>query len=357
MTMIPQQPTRFGSLPAMTPLGMLRQNAGRIAADFAYGKIHDLSSVRNNAFILSSLIQVVSRIFVANKSAQETRNKPEGILRYKEAVKTTFREAMGFCLSYIVLRSFQRATVDLFRNYLWIQKGLLSSKPTMFNGIFQRWFKTPKSLMEVPEKIFPTLRDSVLRLKEQVSLYRRGKLKPLELLPVDRLFRQELNNRGVFIHASRQGKYRRMEPLVNWVNKIAGKPLDAPQEMKLQTFLDWLPPLVGSIPALFLSGFMLERFSQKYAEPIAEKIANRLGQNPNSPLRKPLSKINAPLAFKTLDQTRNLPYASGQGTPLAAPGVMFNGYPTVSGARFASTAWPTAVAGGYGNGFGPFIPH
>src|SRR5690242_1849064 len=115
----------------------LLKNMGRISSDYFYGAVHDMKGLKDNALLASSLVITISRIAVANKSAREARGQEDELLRYKEAVRTTVRELLGFFLSYVILRAIQRNMADFFKNLLLIQKGMPSQ--STFLGKMGLW--------------------------------------------------------------------------------------------------------------------------------------------------------------------------------------------------------------------------
>lgn len=299
-----------------TGFSTLVRNLGLLGKEFGTGCIANLDGFKNNAFILSALIQVISRIFVANRTAQQTKNTADGPFRYMEAVKTTFREAMGFCLSYIVLRAFQRGSIDFLRNFLWIRKGI-STKPTVLNGLFRRllvpknielaqgatigerlkdaakglkscfqiWRQPAGTGLNLPHDRYPGLFETIKAGFSQIRDYSRGKLQALDLAPLQiKRFRhmatEAAQTTKVFVH--NEGLERpQLKMMMPWLDRVAkyldrSDPSKLDLSQKLKIFFDWTPLIVGSIPALLLSGLMLERFSQNHAENLAQKIARFL---------------------------------------------------------------------------------
>lgn len=342
---------RFSSA-AATPLRLLAQNTRCILGDYAYGKIHNVQNVKDNALLLSSLIQVMSRIFVANQSAYRDRHKPNGSFRYSEAMKTTFREILGFTFSFLVLRKFQRGTIDFFRNCFFVKSGL-SSRPTLLNGLFRKLFQVPASFKpSINKNPFPGFRTTSKRLQQAVTDFRQGTQRSLKLKPITGLFPDVVENKGVLIDSRGLANYKKFEPLVNWIGRITGNEKtyadllakgaspDRIRALKLQTFFEWFPAMVGSIPALFFSGFLLERFSQNYAEPLAQKIARLFGKTP--PASNPPQNANGfgyPQSFPALDRSGILPYASNTVVPATDSGLMFHGYAPLSGIRSIPAQW------------------
>ncbi len=308
---------RFAATPMSSSVRLLVKNSGTLLSDFAYGRIHNIQSFRDNAFIFSSLIQVLSRIFVANRSAQQTRNTPEGPYRYLEAVKTTFREAMGFCLSYLVLRAFQRGAIDFFRNFLHVRSGL-SAAPTLFNGLFRRMFNAP-AYVSSSKGYFPSFFGTLKQIGQEVGHYFRGTQKSLSLKPIDHLFPDVVKNQEIVFNPAR---YKKLSSLVEVVNRVTFSDMKASPAQKLKVFFDWVPVLLGSIPTILLSGLWLERFSQTKAEPLAKKIANFM--QPVSAQQKPaqvidveppqLSNSDAPLG--ALDPSDSVAYANNAPVPV-----------------------------------------
>ncbi len=346
------RPARFSAVIPTRQVAPLVKNVGHLLSDYAYGKVHNITKFKDNAFILSSLIQVCSRIFVANKSARETQNKPEGPYRYIEAVKTTFREALGFCLSYLVLRQFQRFSVDFFRNMLFVSKGL-PTKPTILNGVFAKMFGAKGITTQVITKgaateTFPGLWQTMKQIGGEIRAFVTNAQKPLDKEKMTRLiagqFPDVVEAVGVTMHTNGLKNYKRLEGLVEFINKnLASKEKrnllkelarsGASEEIirghKLQTFFDWVPALMGSIPSMIMSGLMLERFCQKHAEGMAQRIARFLGKKTGTP------PVNAHPEFSSLSSSQPALEAPAM-TPLALAHQVPVG-PTLQTAAFGGT--------------------
>ncbi len=358
--MMKPRPIQFGAQMPYKPVKLLARNATHIMGDFLYGKIHDIQHFKDNAFILSSLIQVLSRIYVANRSAKETQGTKEGPYRYLEAVRTTFREALGFFLSYVVLRTLQRGTVDFFRNFLRVSGGITKA-PGIFNPLFKRWFKVPNRLLPKPDNYFPGFLQTAQRLGQQVTSYfKNGPLAKVELKEIKHLYPDLIKNRGILLDKSGMPQYKRIEWLVNWVNRIAGKDLKLAPAKKLETFFDYFPILFASIPTLLLSGLWLERFSQRKAEPIAQRIARTLSKQPRQGFYDSFDKTFAQYPMQipaSLDRSPSLPYAIGNPTPVHPTGLSFHGPSFSSGPQPITNPWLWGDPRMPGYGFGSPAPY
>lgn len=343
---------------------LLAQNTGKLVKDYLSGKVFNIRNFRDNAFVISALIQVLSRIVEANLTAKQTADTPEGPYRSMEAMKTTFREAMGFVLSYLVLRTFQRGTIDFFRNFLRVTHGV-HAKPTMFNGIFKYLF-SGKPAEQI--KLYPTLRETLKGIGAEWRNFRHYGQTSLDLsgIRLDRfqqLCKEAVMPRHVlFDQANRMSQYKAIESWANFANRLSGfspKVIAAMRpEEKLVAFFKWIPILCGTLPTLLLSGFGLEYFSQHYAESFFKKVARVMGKNPAASQLQPPAIDHAgpsdPSAHH-LVQTAILPYAKGIAHNKTQPRGLFYGAATHPG--FRPTPWPGSYSGGYGYGLGVSAPH
>lgn len=251
--------------------------------DALYARLQNIDQVRNNALIMSSGLQVGSRVWQANRSAQQTQNTQDGPYRYMEAVKTTFREVFGFLLSFAVLRHLQRITVDVFRNALNITTPL-PSQPTMgFNRLFRRIWDGPD---------------------------------PTQLV--------KAGGGGLRYDESRMRPW--LQRGINGFYRLRHGVLPKNANVALTFFLEWFPILLASVPALLLSGYALERYSQLYAEPVAKRIAQFLGNTK--------ARLEGQGHVPPLDPSRVLPYAGNQPLPFVLPGApLYGNLPVVPGFR------------------------
>lgn len=262
----------------------------------------DMGKVSAQAFVLSSFIQVLSRVYVANRSAKEAKGTPDAYFRYQEAVKTTFREIPAWVLSYFVLRRFSGFAKSAFKVGLGV-KGL-SGTPSFFEPLMAAFFKTGRfqwvSPVALGRGFINTHATSVRNLFQNTkAFFGFNAPKTVEQVfnsmyqsahyTIDPVRGQHINsmkwiNKGLgFIEPLEKAfllvpnLFRR---LVGLKANVSFKPLS--DSDKIAKFFDWIPALIGSIPAVFLSGYCLERFTRDYSGQIAVKLAKRLDQeNPN----------------------------------------------------------------------------
>lgn len=288
-------PSLYANRPAVSGAASLARNLGQHGKNFAYGLIHNTDQFKVNALILSAFIQVASRIYISHRNASRAKDQPDGPFLRQEAIKTTFREAGGFTMSYTILRYGQRLMTDLFRNVLGVSGGLttrssLLEGPTMFNGLMRRTLAPAGTPALVPGKSgFPGLLQTLGNMATDVKHRVTGSpLKAAAPADLKKLVFDLPKDRGIILSAAGQARYQAspfLKSLVNKVNWLVDKmpggtrhnwanmePRLA-QALKLKTFFTWAPILVSSVPAMLLAGYALERFSQRYSETLAQKIA------------------------------------------------------------------------------------
>lgn len=314
-----------------------------IGKEAVYRQVHNITDFRTNAFIISALIQVLSRIGVANISAKESVGTPEAPFRYQEAVKTTFREGLGFFLSYGLVRGIQRGSRKFLLNHLGI------TPPPAVNP----FPKVSTSARQLGSQLYHAIFN-----KSGIPLIERSNLDDL-MIHYDKL--------DFKFDVAKEARQLKVEKAIDWVYKLIGRvDFTNPEKLKalgeyyhvdvkkmssdavklflkqhkFRQFFTWLPLIVGSIPALILSGYCLEKFSQKYAEPLAQKIARSLHKNdatpapvPTVPSQKPAFKPNPLASFPTVA------YANQYQPQAMAP--MFYGHPAPTGTQYAQPqqAW------------------
>lgn len=286
MSLLPKLATTAAESGLMPRVGLMLRNCGQALSNFGWGSIHNIDSFKNNAVILSSFLQVSSRIMVANQTAVKAKGQPDESFVLSESVKTMVRESLAFFLSFIVLRAVQRTSIDIFKNMLWVKKGVSTSTP-LINRALQALFRVkPATIAELESnsicKTFPSLRRTVATIDQQlkglVTGQPLGRVEPANLSAVfpDKLVKPEV----VFDEAKRP-LFEKMRPIVERVHRWAGGAATDTDYQKLHSFFGWVPALIGSVPALLLSGWWLERFTQKNARSVSAKIASYINGSSN----------------------------------------------------------------------------
>lgn len=338
-------------LPVAKRVLMLGQNVLTLGEDYVMNFIHNGQALKANAFIVSAVIQVISRIIRANISAKEAANTPDALYRWLESVKTTFREAAAVILSYGVLRSAQGFVTDYFRHGLEVTRGLGSKKPSwLWNKVFRWHFRTDTEAMDPRLIKFPNLKESVVGLWNEVKDALTGNQARRMLTPIQAFYEKDSFYGIHFNEANptRMAFFQKWEkPLINKVYELV-RPIQnrfstsklpelaaVARATKLKVFFDWFPIGVGMALAIPLSGLALERFCQNYSDKLAAKIASFLGKNEKPALAKanpneanPPQPITAtPVASPAMlgygGQVSTMPYAgSVYAVPYAPPPVL-----------------------------------
>ncbi|MEB3287052.1 MAG: hypothetical protein VKJ04_06075 [Vampirovibrionales bacterium] len=221
------------------------KNLNRVNKDFWYNLRQDPIVLRNNALILSSFLLVVTRILAVNKSSLEARGTSEAHHRRSEAIKTAIREFGGFVFSFLVLRLMQHLNAIALRKYF----GLPAEGSLVIST-----FKHLSQAVGASKKKLP------------VATYR-SFIAPGFTMPED--------------PTKMLSRYRQLNLDNLWFFKTKALSLPTEREILRQVgthmkqIMTVLPVILGSIPTLVLSGYILERYTQKHANRIAEKLADR----------------------------------------------------------------------------------
>jgi hypothetical protein len=273
----PIQKAAAATLPQRSLPVLLGHCRNTVVDSFTSGA-SNLKVLRRNAMMLSGAIQIASRILVANATAAKTRGTPEGYYRFQEAANTTFREIFAWCATYVLLLYAQRLIVDFFRSLLWVRGGV-PFRPTMFQGAFQRLFGVPDAIRRDLAKKFAHEGPGFFsKMGGHVRDFAQAAQKPLPKFPkLPPLVERGTEFLDVDLLRRRQ-QYRSIEPLVNGICRLAGQnPSNMIPSKKVQVFFDWAPPVLGSIPAILISGYGSESLTQRYARRFAAKVSQVAG--------------------------------------------------------------------------------
>jgi hypothetical protein len=186
-----------------------------------------------NALIVASLVLVISRIIVANMSALKAKGTEEGAYRYQQSIRTTLREVGGWTLSFAVLRQFQ--------------------------NIIGLGMKKAYGIKERDPSVPPTFLSEVSKnLKAFVH-------------------RQPLNESIRWIESAEERTFsyqnnKISRATVNLLRKVPGL---AQKEAKtlIQGTYNWAPILIGSIPSIILSGFVLEALTRDKSDQVVNAVS------------------------------------------------------------------------------------
>lgn len=221
--------------------GLLAKNLKTIAGDYGHNLLQDHASLKINALIVSSLIIVLSRIGIAYGSAQKSKGTPDEEYRRQEFFRTSIREIGGWTLSFFVFRFFERQ----------VKRGILK-------------------LLKIGSQSAVGLKDHLKQMGKDIIQWAKGDLKTARV-----------PQRGPFIGS--EASFSSYDPNVYnkpWVKSTIelfsrnNPSLSVPE--KISNFYDWFPILVGSVPAIYLSGYALERFSMDKSKMVVDSFNNWL---------------------------------------------------------------------------------
>ncbi|MBY0404827.1 MAG: hypothetical protein K2X66_13080, partial [Cyanobacteria bacterium] len=234
------QPTTYTS-----QLPKLLTNGKRLATNYAHYLSQNSSTLKTNALVISSLILVLSRIAIAQGSAKKASGTPEGPFRYREAIRTTIREAAGWTLSFMVLRTFEFA----------VKKGLVNYFKINFAPAVQNAAHTAEEALKAGTEQFIKKHElGATGLFKSIGTFGKNMVDFIRNKPFETVAAQKGAYYGSqFFQFSHPERFKQWEGLINLFS--ANK--NAPAVDRLKNFYQWFPLLMGSIPAITLSGYAL----------------------------------------------------------------------------------------------------
>ncbi len=226
----------------------LKKDLPLIMKDFLNNlKIHP--ALKYNALIFSTLILVFGRISVAHGSAIKQKGTSEGVYRYQEAIKTTIREMLGWTLSYAVFRALQNTAKRAMRVFYE------AKPPVGMTRISAKQIQAAR----VGDKFKPM---SAPKQYEFIATNTAKVNKTFDVL------------KNTF----------KMEKLFEGINKRLNREVitfpksPAQKAAFMKGAYKAVPLLVGAFPAVYLSGYWLENFTQNNFHKIVDWVSTRFNQ-------------------------------------------------------------------------------
>lgn len=291
-----------------TQAPILMANTRTLAKNYLHTLPQNHSNLRSNVLIFSSLILVLSRIAIAKVSAQKAQDKPDGNFRYREFIRTFIREAAGWTLSFMLLRSIEKVVrygvIKAFKIHLAPAAEHLANVAKPTEKLIHQFELKPRTLMGTFGEVFG-----------QVKQVLKGK--PLEISPLQNATPYYGSNHFSFDN----------HKLYDWLENrkvmslFSGFQNLSPLE-KVKQFYRYFPIVVGSIPAIALSGYALERFNIDHSQKIFDALAarkNKRARNTLSPATlvsqpvsptPPVSPVNITFADASLSSSNSDRFAS-----------------------------------------------
>jgi hypothetical protein len=238
--------------------------------------IHNPELLNKQSLLMASLVLVINRSMIANYSAIQAKDTPEGPYRTHEAYRTTIREFLGFTGGFLVLRQLQSMIKKGFKNYLDIEDKTNPNIYPMLKNI-KAWYKNPVS--GKIELFKPRHWDS---LTPKVNLE---------------------NN-------------KKAQKFIRLIENIPGVKFadNAAKEAFLLQMYKLGPIILASIPTVILAGMLLERFTRDHANQVADYIGRLLGGgNPQA------AKISAAATQASFSAMSAPPPLANQGLPAGLP--------------------------------------
>lgn len=255
--------------------GRWTNNASHHFKNFAKETLQNHGVLRGNGLILSSFILVCSRIAVSFASSQNAKGTKNQDFRRMEFIRTTLREGLAFPLSFLLLRAIERITRTRMRM---------------------------SYLRQLPKAAYSPWRNLLAQLKADWIQRSHGNLvvrRPIE----EAVFPAVVK----FTPAKMKPGWENIGWLKTLRNAFPGSAGKTP-EQQLKLVDQFFPTIIGTIPAVGLSGFWLENFSLYKADHAVELINRWFGGAtpvkqeaiPEPATKKPTT-INSPLTPEETD--------------------------------------------------------
>ena len=231
-------PVVSSSLSVAGAARQLARNSARTLTGVTHNLMQNPTLITRNSLIVSTLILVLSRIGITFQSANKTKGTPEASFRRKEAIKTTFREACGWTVTYGLFRGIENLTRKIMRDYFGIEK--------QTHGL---------GLSNLKHELGYALRREKSHFKG---------VKPIELVD---------NYQFGFTQTAR---YEKLKPAIDRLFKalhLNTTVTDA--TARLKGLYKWAPVVAATIPTVLLSGVVLERYARDHADNLAENLSSK----------------------------------------------------------------------------------
>ncbi len=343
----------FSNIPAK-----LSTSSG-IATDFLRG-FGNIPVFQYYILLLCSLTQVLSRIGVAYHTKRSAKGTPDEEYRNVEFIRTAFRESMGVTLSYGLVKVLQGMLTSFFKIRL-LKDGVPLDKAninipssSMYDNFWRRRLHYSKSIA-LDDVKYPGLFESLKKLGQTWF----GK-EPAETLLPHHHFKLAFPKVGE-LDTSVSMSEEIGKSLPGWFNVSFGRLKGFLPKIDnvtfLQKFFDFGPVLIASIPAILLSGYVLEHFNQKHSDQLAKYIADHLGHHKKKAAVLPAVETPQPVPSVPLDSRPAVPYAYNQPMPMTAPtGVGFYGA-AYSPVQPNQNPWTWGYSQMSGYGYRPYSPY
>lgn len=228
-------------MPVSATVRQVAGNLRQLTRKTSTSMLQNPESLAKNALVVSVFILVLSRLIVSHFSAVQARGTADEHLRHREMIRTSLRETAGWTLNFMLLRWIQIMTQERLEKYFNIKKDTGSSALSELGKIFKAALKGEQYTVSpsAPESAKAPRFDFDEAKFERV-----------------------------------QKKWR----LDRWPLLKSKLP-----KARLQAIHRWVPILVGSIPAVYLAGWLLEGITRDHGDAIVAKLSGENGSPPPGP--------------------------------------------------------------------------
>lgn len=276
----------------------MMRNCGTAVQNLVYSMSQNHSALKTNILVVSSLILVISRIVISQASARGAKGTPNEHFRYRESIRTLIREAAGWTLSFLLLRSIENG----------IKFGLRQLFEINLNPARETLLKGAEKLINTHDLKTVGVIQTVKNVAAQIKAYATGQVLPA----IQKETRPYYANQ--FFRFNPQNEYYNI--FKGFIGLFSSsRNLSAQEQMK--NFYEWFPILVGSVPAIGMSGYALERFNLDYSQPIIDALAARKKKTANLPMTQTMGLPSIPPTLQP-PSVKTPTFADGYNAPLQA---------------------------------------
>jgi hypothetical protein len=258
-----------------TRIHQFMRNCGTAMGNLVHSMSQNHTALKTNVLVLSSLILVISRIIISQASAKAAKGTPNEPFRYRESIRTFIREAAGWTLSFLLLRTIENV----------IRAGIRKAFGINLTAPASHLLKGAAKVIESHELKNVGVLETVKKVGSQAKNLVLGRALPA--------IEKESGTYYANSHFHFNEKNDFYQIFKGFIGMFSpNRHLSATEQMK--NFYEWFPILMGSIPAIGMSGYALERFNLDYSQPIIDALAARKKKQASLPMSATLNLPSVP---------------------------------------------------------------
>jgi hypothetical protein len=286
-------------------LHQFMKNCGTAMGNLFHSLSQNHTALKTNVLVLSSLILVMSRIIISQASSKAAQGTPNEHFRYREAIRTFIREAAGWTLSFLLLRTIENV----------IRAGIRKAFGINLTAPASHLLKGAAKVIESHELKNVGILETFKKVGSQAKNLMLGRALPA--------IEKEAGTYYANSHFHFNEKNEFYQIFKGFIGLFSPSRHVSPTE-QMKNFYEWFPILMGSIPAIGMSGYALERFNLDYSQPIIDALAARKKKQASLSMSSTLNLPSVPQPLHGSFQPPTQSVLPATSSPLKRPG--FNQY-------------------------------